>query len=611
MLCSLCQTPNPADAQRCRACGAPLGGASRADNATPDALPAGATLIGTYVVESVLGQGGFGITYRAHDRMLDRRVAVKEFFPAGCRRHDSDVEASRGQSQADYREARDQFLAEARTLARCHHPGIVSVYTAFEANQTAYMVMELLHGQSLAQLITARGGRLPQAEAVGIIERVGAALGFVHGQSLLHRDIKPDNIMVCDDARVMLIDFGTARETIQGNAANHTVVVTPGYAPLEQYAKQAKRGPFTDIYSLAATLYHLLTGQMPPAASDRAMGVQLRPVRELNPQTGASVARAVESGLAMEIARRPQSVDEFLSALKTSVAEAQADGDALGGSRPVARGGNVARDEITNSLDTPRFSDYEAALKARQQLLEGFLPDEEPHLGEAPVVSQPVKIAPQNQKAAPAPPVALNNTSGGVSVANASSHKKSSALGWWILGVIGFFWFVTSFDSGRTKNDPAIVNIPPGYQVEPSSSSSYVAPPRVETEAESKQKAATAAWSALPSLAPASVVELPSTESSNPVKGMGIAFSPDGKQLAYSDVSSVLRVLSLPSRRVVRTFKLERDASGALHQFFARWPHHRGCADQRFSERLARAVDQSGQRVECADRRAVGHLRDR
>lgn len=294
MFCSLCGWENPSSQARCRACGSALSGPLEAGDgaagnrdggavALPDALPQGTLLAGLYATESVLGQGGFGITYKCHDRMLERRVALKEFFPSGSRRAQNQVQPSRGLSPTHYEEARTQFLSEARLLARCHHHGIVAVHTAFEENGTAYMVMEWLSGQSVEQRLEARGGRLSEAEAVPLIERVGEALGSVHALGLLHRDIKPENIIVCDDGRVMLIDFGTAREFAQGQAQGHTTVVTPGYAPLEQYAREARRGAFTDVYGLAATLYHALTGQRPPAASDRAMGVQVRPVREENP----------------------------------------------------------------------------------------------------------------------------------------------------------------------------------------------------------------------------------------------------------------------------------------------------------------------------------------
>lgn len=326
MLCSTCQSPNPEGAPRCRSCGSPLASSSAAQNATvnadaPDALLPGTLLAGLYKIERVLGQGGFGITYACHDTLLQRSVAVKEFFPFGCRRDASQVLPSRAVSPQDFTSAREKFLDEARILAACAHRGIVAVHTAFSENNTAYMVMELLQGRTLGDVLAQRGGRLPEDETVTLAEAVCDALCYVHDRGLLHRDLKPENVMLCDDGRVMLIDFGTAREYSKGHlqVRGHTVVVTPGYAPLEQYAQQARRGPYTDIYALCALLYHLLTGQVPAAASDRAMGVLLSPVRELNPRVSKRVARAVETGLQIEVDKRPQSVGEFLDLLHREV----------------------------------------------------------------------------------------------------------------------------------------------------------------------------------------------------------------------------------------------------------------------------------------------------
>ena len=559
MLCPLCQTDNSTPARRCRACGAPLK-ARAGDAATaPDALPAATLLAGTYVVESVLGQGGFGITYRCHDRMLDRPVAIKEFFPSGCRRQDVEVQASRGLSEADFRQARAQFLAEARVLARCHHVGIVGVHAAFEANETAYMVMELLHGQTLSQLLSARGGAMNEAEAVGIVERVGEALQFVHGQNLLHRDIKPDNIIVCDDGRVMLIDFGTARETIAGQVQGQTVVVTPGYAPLEQYAKQARRGAFTDIYSLAATLYHLLTGQMPPAASDRAMGVQLRSVREFNSQISPAVAAAVEAALQMEIARRPQNVREFLELLHAPAAQAEVESFF----HPQIAGSPLDEDD-DKALDDDEIPDVLTpnAIRARQSAW--------PREQEA-ANAQPVKLAPPSDffVNSDAYIPANMNVAGG----NAHAHRpfgdedSSKKLERMFAGIIVFCVLVVLYGSmGQIGQQRAATS---------SSSSSnpstvYPPPPRASSgtsDNDSKRQVALRDFDAIPVLLPVSTENLPSgngnkapnaAENSTKVQKESVEFSPDGKRLAYLDNQAVLRVLNVADRRVVRSIKLDK-----------------------------------------------------
>jgi serine/threonine protein kinase len=287
-------------------------------NVFPHALTAGTMLRdGTYRLGSVLGQGGFGITYRASDVTLQREVAVKEFFPLGCGRAGALVQPTITSSLPDFEEARAKFLKEARVLARFRHPGIVQVYAVWEENGTAYFAMEMLHGRALSGVLEEHGRPLDEAEVLPILRQVLEALAEVHVAGLLHRDIKPDNIMLTDLQRAVLIDFGAAKEVAATPRSQaHSIVVTPGYAPLEQYARRARRGAYTDIYALCATMYHLLGGEAPPAASDRAVGVELVPLRQLNPNVSHRVAGAIEQGLQTEIDKRPQTVPEFLALLQ-------------------------------------------------------------------------------------------------------------------------------------------------------------------------------------------------------------------------------------------------------------------------------------------------------
>jgi WD40 repeat protein/predicted Ser/Thr protein kinase len=278
-------------------------------------LPLGTKLLGgKYTVGKVLGQGGFGITYMGADTVLSRPVAIKELFPEGCQRNGTTVQPTRI-TPSDFASMKQRFLDEARLLASLNHPGIVKVYDFFEENNTAYMVMEYLRGKSLAKLVEERGGALSEQEAVGYILKVCEALDVVHKSGYLHRDIKPENIIVCDDGRVVLIDFGAARSFMAGRTGRMTVILTPGFAPLEQYAEQAKRGAYTDIYALGATLYYLLTGEVPVSATDRASGVRLRSVREINPMVSERVEKAVMKAMAMKVDERPQSVGEFVKLL--------------------------------------------------------------------------------------------------------------------------------------------------------------------------------------------------------------------------------------------------------------------------------------------------------
>jgi serine/threonine protein kinase len=312
--CPTCSTQNPDSARFCRACSTPLDLQPGAGSV--HSLPAGTRLSsGAYTLGKTLGQGGFGITYLGSDTRLKRPVAIKELFPSGCARHAGSVAPGGGWTIAMFIDAKQRFMEEGQTLARFSHVGIVRVYNAFEENSTAYIVMEYLRGKSLGGLLQERGGRLSEAEALKHIRAVGEALEVVHQAGLLHRDIKPDNAMVCEDGRVVLVDFGTAREYAAGKTHRHSVTLTPGYAPLEQYAQAARRGPFTDVYALAATLYHLLGGEPPMPATDRAAGVELKDLRQLNPKVSKRVADAVMAGLAMAVAERPPSVSAFLKLL--------------------------------------------------------------------------------------------------------------------------------------------------------------------------------------------------------------------------------------------------------------------------------------------------------
>lgn len=308
MICPECQGTSAPDAVTCLACGAPL------DAPVPSsALPEGTPLHdGAYTVVGLLAQGGFGVTYHCLDTRLACEVAIKEFFPDGCVRQGCEVVPGRAWSRRRFLKGRERFLQEGETLARFRHPGIVGVRAAFEENGTAYIVMELLRGRSLARLLTEQGGPLDEATVTGCVEKLAAALATVHEAGLLHRDLKPSNVVVTDDGRVVLIDFGSAREYAWGLSRSHTAVLTAGYAPLEQYSRRGQRGPFTDVYGLAATCWHLLTGQAPPDASDRAVGLELPLLRSVRPDVRAGVAEAVDRGLAMDPLRRPQSVEAFL-----------------------------------------------------------------------------------------------------------------------------------------------------------------------------------------------------------------------------------------------------------------------------------------------------------
>ena len=229
-------------------------------------------MIGRYEIVAVLGQGGFGITYRARDAQLGREVAIKEYLPLALAvRQDGTTVLPRSTTAAqDFAWGRDRFVAEGRTLASLQNaPGIVRVFDFLEANGTAYIVMQLLQGETLESRLK-QAGRLAPAAIERILWPLLDGLEQVHNAGFLHRDIKPANILLDAAGNPTLIDFGASRAAMAGRSTALTAIFTPGYAAAEQMTS-AKQGPWTDIYGLSATLYHAITGSAPPSAFDRML----------------------------------------------------------------------------------------------------------------------------------------------------------------------------------------------------------------------------------------------------------------------------------------------------------------------------------------------------
>ena len=272
-------------------------------------LPAGAR-IGKYKIVAVLGQGSFGITYRARDTQLDRDVAIKEYLPTAfaVREPDSMVLPRSTHVAEDFRWGRDRFLAEARTLARFEKtPSIVNVHDFLEANGTAYMVMWLVSGETLEARLK-RDGCLTQPALEQLLHPLLDGLEQVHAADFLHRDIKPANILVDDKGQPVLIDFGASRAALQGRTQALTAVYTPGYAAFEQFTS-AKQGPWTDIYSLGATLYHCVTGAQPPSAIERLQDDVMVPAAAAGKgRYAASLLAAIDAALKLRAADRPQGI---------------------------------------------------------------------------------------------------------------------------------------------------------------------------------------------------------------------------------------------------------------------------------------------------------------
>jgi serine/threonine protein kinase len=280
-------------------------------------LSVGTSLAGRYSVGRVLGQGGFGITYLGADKLLGRSVAIKELVPEGSIRNNTQL-VPPSSLRTTWREMCQRFLEEARTLARFDNPSIVKVFDVLEENGTIYLVMERLEGCTLGDEIERQGALNPKTvESIAL--KLCEALDIVHRAGLLHRDLKPENVFLTIDGRAVLIDFGSARGFQDNKTAQYTRLVTPGYAPLEQYAETSNLGPYTDVYALGATLYHMLTGKRPPSVTDRVLGTQLEWSTMIF--SGASPIRdTVEKAMQIKIAARPINVDEMVNLLTRKIA---------------------------------------------------------------------------------------------------------------------------------------------------------------------------------------------------------------------------------------------------------------------------------------------------
>ena len=272
-------------------------------------LPAG-TRLRNYELISVLGHGGFGITYYARDTTLGREVAVKEYLPTSLalRENGTTVVPRSTQLAEDFIWGRERFLEEARILATLEGvPSIVRVYDFLEANGTAYMVMGLARGETLEQRLK-RDKQLPAAIIERLLDRLLDGLEEVHKAGFLHRDIKPANIILDAKDNPTLIDFGASRAAMADRTAALTAIFTPRYAAAEQLTSD-KQGPWTDIYSVSATLYHAITGRPPPSSLERALNDTYEPLAGLSlAGFSAGTLQRIDAGLALRAKDRPQSI---------------------------------------------------------------------------------------------------------------------------------------------------------------------------------------------------------------------------------------------------------------------------------------------------------------
>ncbi|MEK0184170.1 protein kinase domain-containing protein [Microcoleus anatoxicus] len=315
--CPACMTNNSESASFCTACGSSLTPAGRSSSSSYH-LPAGTLLKqGRYQIEKTLGEGGFGIAYKGTDLTSSVKVAIKELWPEKAIRQGTSISWPDSITLQFKQQELSKWQREAHYLSRCVHPNIAKVYDWFEDNNTAYIVMEFISGKSLYQILQDEQPLLEERVKRYMIQ-IAEGLKVVHFHNLLHRGINPDNILIDDRDRAVLIDFGEAREFIPGITSKMDVTLTPGYSPLEQYSYNAKRWPATDIYALCASMYELLTGETPPPATDRIPSEALIPPRQLRPDLSPLIEHIILTGMRMKASERFQTADELIKVLRGS-----------------------------------------------------------------------------------------------------------------------------------------------------------------------------------------------------------------------------------------------------------------------------------------------------
>lgn len=272
-------------------------------------------LIGRYVIQEVLGQGGFGITYLGIDKLYGNKVAIKEYYPQKIAmrkaQYEDVVTVTSIEEKNNYDKGKKRFLDEAQVMARFNkNEGIVKILDFFEANNTAYIVMEYLEGITLKQYL-GKYGVLQFRNLIEMMLPLLEALIEIHSQGLIHRDISPDNIMVQHNGKLKLMDFGAARDYTESGNKSLTVILKPGYAPPEQYQTHGVQGPWTDIYALCATIYKCLTGITPPDAIARVMDDKFKEPDQLDGKLSPDIKKILWKGMNIFPEERYQDIVEF------------------------------------------------------------------------------------------------------------------------------------------------------------------------------------------------------------------------------------------------------------------------------------------------------------
>ena len=296
----------------------PYCGQKEKNNVEARYLEKGVVLINRYLIGMVVGAGGFGITYAAWDKVLEQRVAVKEFLPGEFSTRMpgmTKVTVYGGEKTEQFEAGKEKFLEESRRLAKVQKiPGIVQVYNSFQENGTVYIVMEYLEGETLEERLK-REHKITEKEAVGIMLPVLQALEIVHGQGILHRDIAPNNIFLTREGEVKLLDFGAARSATGTYSKSLTVLYKEGYTAEEQYRSRGNQGTWTDVYACAATLYRMLTGNVPLGAMERRRKDTLKKPSKVGANVSHGVDVAIMNAMNVDAEHRTKNVNDFLKEL--------------------------------------------------------------------------------------------------------------------------------------------------------------------------------------------------------------------------------------------------------------------------------------------------------
>jgi serine/threonine protein kinase len=298
-----------------------------AEDLSGNALKAG-TRLAEFEIVGLIGEGGFGIVYLAYDHSLDRKVALKEYMPTALaeRQGGTQVRVKSQRNAETFSAGLRSFINEARLLAQFDHPALVKVYRFWVANGTAYMVMPYYQGITLKESLRRRNGAPDEAWLKLVLAQLLDALHTMHGRQCYHRDISPDNVLMLSDTTPVLLDFGAARRVIGNSAQTLTVILKPGYAPIEQYAEvpNLKQGPWTDIYALASVVYFAISGHTPPPAVARVISDPLVPLSQIaDGRYSEDFVRGIDIALSLKPDDRPQDIPSFRALIGLTEADSR------------------------------------------------------------------------------------------------------------------------------------------------------------------------------------------------------------------------------------------------------------------------------------------------